>query len=124
MTFKTKKKVLIVDDEPDLVEAVRASLVESGYAVVTAANGTEGLKKAGEHKPHLILLDILMPKMDGYELLEKIKKTAELWNIPVVMVTARAETGSILKSQDLMASDYLIKPFNADELLNLVKRYI
>jgi DNA-binding response OmpR family regulator len=124
MSLKPKRKILIVDDEPDLVEIVSSSLIESGYLVITASDGEEGLKKAIEESPDLILLDIMMPKMDGYEFLNKLKRTRGLWHIPVVMVTAKGETRSILKSQDLQASDYLIKPFDANKLLNMVGRYI
>jgi two-component system alkaline phosphatase synthesis response regulator PhoP len=124
MPIKAKQKILIIDDEPDLLETVCSSLEENGYSVTTASNGEEGFKKAGEERPELILLDIMMPKMDGYELLDKFKRTRGLWDIPVVMVTAKSESRSILRSQELRASDYLIKPFDANKLLSMVRRYI
>lgn len=120
----TKGKILIVDDEPDLVEMVKARLEAGGYEVISACDGTEGLKKAIGQQPRLIILDIIMPHMDGYLVLERLKANSSTRRIPVVMLTARGDTQSIFKAQELKADDYLIKPFKSEELLSSVIRNI
>ena len=119
-----RKKILFVDDEKDLVEMVKSHFEIYGYDVVTAFTGKEALEKAGAGDIDLILLDIMMPGMDGYEVLRILKSTPATNRIAVIMLTAKSETGSLLKSQDLGATDYVIKPFDFGELLSLVKRYI
>jgi DNA-binding response OmpR family regulator len=124
MALKDKKKILVVDDEDDLVSTVASTLEDSGYEVITAKTGPEGLKKARTDRPDLILLDIMMPKVDGYQVLAKLKRNEKVSYIPVVMITAKRETSSILKTQEKGASDYLIKPFDAEQLVSLVQRYV
>ena len=121
---KQKKKILLIDDEEELVSSLSEVLEENGYKVIIATNGMEAIKKAKEERPDLILLDIMMPKMDGYEVLRQLKTSAEAWAIPVIMVTARSDSGSILKTQDSRAADYIIKPFDVSEVLSSIQRYI
>lgn len=119
-----QKKIIVIDDETEILLVVQSRLKANGYDVVTCENGVEGLQKIQEDHPNLILLDITMPGMDGFQVLSQLKKDPETSKIPVIMLTARGESRSILKAQDLKASDYLIKPFASDELLAVIKRYI
>lgn len=118
-----KRKVLVVDDEKELVEAIRIRLQAKGYEVVLAYDGEEALPKAQEG-PDLILLDVLMPKKDGFDVLLKLRENAQTRDIPVIMLTVRAETAAIVKAQDLGSTDYIVKPFEIEELLDLIERYI
>ena len=118
------KRILLVDDEADLLTLVQARLAANGYEVITAHNGLEGLEKASKEKPNLILLDVMMPRKDGFEVLRELKSNIETTSIPVVMLTAKGESQSFSKAKDLGAIDYITKPFNAEALLDLVKRYL
>jgi len=118
------KTILVVDDEQDLLIEMTNWLGENGYHTLTADSGFDGIEQALKKKPDLILLDISMPKMDGYEFLIALRGTPELASVPIIMVTARTDTHHILKAQRLRVVDYVIKPFNEDELLRIIKRYI
>lgn len=119
-----QKTILIIDDEPDLVEISQTHLEEAGYRVVTAANGIEGLAMAKKEKPDLILLDIVMPGMDGLEMLETLRGTPGLAATKVLMLTAKGRTDNIFEADRLRAVDYLIKPFSFEELVIAVKKAI
>ena len=108
-------KLLIVDDEVAILEALTDILSVEGYEVATAANGAEGLKRAGEDRPDLILLDLMMPVMDGQEMLRRLKESPDLRAIPVVVMSA----GRVSKSE-LQGSRFLAKPFELDDLLDSV----
>jgi CheY-like chemotaxis protein len=108
-------KLLIVDDEVAILEALTDILSVEGYEVATAANGAEGLKRAGEERPDLILLDLMMPVMDGQEMLRRLKESQDLRNIPVVVMSA----GRVTKAE-LQGSRFLAKPFELDDLLDTV----
>ncbi|WP_309895519.1 response regulator [Archangium sp.] len=108
-------KLLIVDDEVAILEALTDILSVEGYEVATAANGAEGLKRAGEARPDLILLDLMMPVMDGQEMLRRLKESPDLRTIPVVVMSA----GRVSKSE-LQGSRFLAKPFELDDLLDTV----
>ena len=108
-------KLLIVDDEVAILEALTDILSVEGYEVTTAANGAEGLEHAREDRPDLILLDLMMPVMDGQEMLRRLKEAPELRDIPVVVMSA----GRVSKS-DLRGSRFLAKPFELDDLLDTV----
>lgn len=111
------KKILIIDDEEDLAFFVKANLeLSEGYEVNTATSGKEGLKVAGQYQPDIILLDIMMPGMDGYETLDKLKGSRRTMAIPVVMLTAKADEESKIKAATLYNEDYLIKPVQIDVL--------
>lgn len=118
------KVILIVDDELDILELLRNFLKKAGYRAMTASSGRVALEKAKEH-PDLILLDIVMPGgLDGYEVLSRLKCGLATKNIPVIMLTAKSESASIFKAQNLDVTDYIIKPCNPSELLKVVKKYI
>ena len=112
------RKILIVDDEKNIVDIIAFNLKKEGYTVITAADGEEGVQKAMEENPDLILLDIMMPKMDGYEVCKKIR---EKKNTPIIMLTARAEELDKVLGLELGADDYVTKPFNPLELVARVK---
>ncbi|MCX5712257.1 MAG: response regulator [Candidatus Omnitrophica bacterium] len=118
------KKILIIDDEKDAVSGVAMRLEATGYQVIGAYNGPDGLKLAMEQKPRLILLDLMMPGMDGFEVLRKLKANDQTRNIPVIIFSCKGESDAIFKTQDLGSVDYIIKPFESQELLDLVKRHI
>ena len=120
---KIKKTVLAVDDEPDILEAVKDLLEDFGYQVVTCSSGAEAMVKLNELTPHLILLDISMPKMSGLDVLMQLKNNPKTSSIPVIMLTAKMETETIWKAQKMGAVDYIVKPFKADELLKWVRIY-
>ena len=106
------KKILVVDDEPNIVKIVANRLKANGYEVVTAYNGLEGLEKAGQESPDLILLDVIMPDMDGYQVLSRLKDDPRTKPIPVIMVTARGQLDDVNMATELGAVDYVVKPFN------------
>ena len=108
-----KRLILVVDDEPPIVRLVRAKLQADGYAVVTAARGEEALRLAEEERPDLIVLDLMMPGMDGFETLRRVREGSQ---VPVIMLTARAGDADKLKGLHGGADDYVTKPFNPDEL--------
>jgi CheY-like chemotaxis protein len=108
-------KLLIVDDEVAILEALTDILAVEGYEVATAANGAEGLKRASDERPDLILLDLMMPVMDGQEMLRRLKEDPTLRGIPVVVMSA----GRVTKAE-LQGSRFLAKPFELDDLLDTV----
>ncbi len=123
--FKSKKKtsrarVLVVDDEPDIVSSIQYRLKFHEFEIITAAHGKEGLEKAANEKPDLILLDIRMPVMDGYEMLERLKNRPDLKDIPVIMFTAYGDARDIAKAADLGIVDYVTKPFDFTELMEKI----
>ena len=111
------KKILIADDKPEVVELVRVTLEREDYEIVDASNGKEALKKARLEKPDLILLDIVMPKMDGFEVCRKLKKDPEIKDIPILMLTAKGQEGDKKRGREVGASDYITKPFSPSALL-------
>jgi len=118
------KKILVIDDEPDLVDFVKNWLESKGYEVITAHDGPEGLKKAGEEKPSLVILDVKMPGMDGFEVLDQLRDNPETQYLPIVILTQRRETGSLFKAKEMGTTDYIMKPFKLEELLEMVNRYV
>ena len=106
-----KAKILMVDDEKDLCYFVKANLeIVGNYEVLTATSGKEGLRSASWNKPDVILLDVMMPGMDGFEVLKKLKEDEKTESIPVIMLTARGDDESKMKAAGLYGDDYLIKP--------------
>ena len=118
-----KRKILIIDDETDFTDVIRIRLESSGYTVVVANSGADGLVLAEKEHPSLILLDIMMPEMDGMEVLRRLKASVGARHIPVIMLTARGETQTIFKAEQLGMTDYLIKPCESAELLKTIRRY-
>lgn len=124
MTKPLIKKILIIDDEPGVRQLISDFLRPKGYEMLTAEDGMDGLQKAMRFIPNLILLDIMMPKMDGWQALTKLRLGEKTRNIPVVMLTGRSDTESLLKSGRERALDYFIKPVNLNELSTFIDRYI
>ncbi len=118
------KKILLVDDEPDLVKMVEMRLIASGYEVITALDGQEGLALAQQESPDLILLDIMMPKMDGYKVCGLLKADVRYKSIPIIMFTARAQAEDKLLGEEVGAEAYINKPLNADELMSTLKELL
>ncbi len=123
--FKSKKKtnrarILIVDDEPDLVSTIQCRLEWCHCQVTTAANGKDGLEKAAQEKPDLILLDTDMPVMDGQEMLRQLRKDPNLKDTPVIMCTALCEAEDIAKVSAYGVADYVTKPFDFTDLMEKI----
>ncbi|WP_295179588.1 response regulator transcription factor [uncultured Christiangramia sp.] len=119
-----KKKdiqILLVDDEPDILEIVGYNLSSEGYQVITADNGVKAVKLAQKHKPHLIILDVMMPEMDGIEACEQIRKLPDLEHAIITFLTARGEDYSQMAGFDAGADDYITKPIKPKVLVSKVK---
>ena len=119
-----KKKditILLVDDEPDILEIVGYNLEQEGYKVITASNGKEAIIKAKKAKPQLIILDLMMPEMDGIETCEQIRKIPDLNNVIITFLTARSEDYSQVAGFDAGADDYITKPIKPKLLVSKVK---
>jgi two-component system, OmpR family, response regulator VicR len=118
-------KIMVVDDEPDLLEVVRLILENDGYQVVTAGSGQEALDKLEKEMPDLILLDIIMPRMDGWEVFSRIKSNPRTANIPVIMLTAKDQRiDKLIGLHVVRVNDYITKPFGRAELLERIKRVL
>ncbi|MBK9711388.1 MAG: response regulator transcription factor [Kouleothrix sp.] len=113
-----QRKILIVDDEAGLRELVRINLEHEGYGVVQAEHGAMGLDMVREHQPDLVIMDVMMPEMDGWEACKRIREFSQ---VPVLMLTARVQSQDIVTGLDSGADDYLLKPFNMDELMARVR---
>ncbi len=120
--MQTKKKILIIEDQEDVRENIAELLDLSNYEPITASNGKEGVKKALEVKPNLILCDIMMPEMDGYEVIYLIGKNPEIASVPFIFLTAKSEMSDFRKGMNLGADDYITKPFEEMELLNAIEK--
>lgn len=114
------KKVMVVDDEPDILKVIQTRLEASGYETILASNGEEALKVIGNTKPDLILLDILMPKMDGYTFLREVKKRRV--NVPIIVLTAKSAMKDLFEIEGV--KDYIVKPFDSAELIKKISAYI
>lgn len=115
------EKILVVDDEKDLLELVEYNLGKEGYKVLTAENGIDALKAAKKESPSLVVLDIMLPGMQGLEVLRELKKRPESQNIPVILLTAKGEELDKVLGLELGADDYVTKPFSPRELVARVK---
>ena len=116
--------VLIVDDTPKNIQVIGSILMQHKYRISVAKNGREALKVVKDVKPDIILLDVMMPELDGFETCKKLKESPETRDIPVIFLTAKIETEDIVKAFELGAVDYIIKPFNAKELLVRVNTHL
>ncbi len=115
------KKILVVDDEDDILHFLELVLREKGYDVVTASGGHEALTKAQLERPDLVLLDIMMPQMDGWEVLKLLRVDEETADIPVAMLSARTEAKDRVQGLQEGAIDYICKPFSLQELLGKIE---
>jgi DNA-binding response OmpR family regulator len=119
-----KPRILVVDDEPEAVELLEFNLKQAGYAVTTAADGAEALKKARTQTPDLVLLDVMLPEMDGFEICKTLRLDASTAQVPIIMLTAKAAEIDRVLGLELGADDYLTKPFSVRELLLRVKKIL
>ena len=110
------KKILLADDEEDVKSILKMFLKSKGYEVCTAFDGLDAIDQTKKEKPDLILLDIMMPEMDGFEVCKKLKSDPETADIPVIMVSAASHAESVQKGLDAGASDYIVKPFEPEQL--------
>ena len=113
-------KILIIEDSLDVLENTEELLSLAGYETITASNGIEGLEKARNEQPDLVLCDILMPRLDGYGVLQAFQTISELKEVPFVFMTAKSQRSDFRTGMDLGADDYLTKPFTGEELLKVV----
>lgn len=118
------KTVLVVDDEVEFAEMIEMRLEANGYQVLLAHDGDEGLALARESVPDTILLDVMMPGKDGFKTLHALKMDDATRDIPVIMLTAKGETKSIMRAQQSGATDYLIKPVDSSKMLEMLKRHV
>jgi DNA-binding response OmpR family regulator len=119
-----QKKILVVDDEADLVETIRFPLEMEGFNVLVSYNGEDALNQARKEKPDLILLDLMLPKLDGYKVCRLLKFDERYKHIPILMLTAKTQEKDKLIGKETGADEYITKPFDIDELIKKVKGYL
>ena len=119
-----KVKILVVDDEPNIVQTLQDRLEMNDYTVVTACNGKEGLDLAVKERPDIILLDVIMPVMDGHEMLESLRQHPDGKDAAVIMLTARSQMQDIARANACGIEDYIVKPFDLSELLEKIETII
>ena len=117
-------RILVVDDEPDIIALVAYHLARSGYRVSTAATGTEALQAARDEQPALVVLDLMLPELSGFEVLERLRADKALADTPVLMLTARRDEPDRVQGLSLGADDYLVKPFSPQELVLRVRNIL
>lgn len=118
------KKILVVDDEPDVVSLLKMRLQANQYDVVTGTNGDEGLKAVKEERPDLIILDVMMPPPNGFQVCRMLKDDPEYKQIPIILLTAKAADSDKFWGVESGADAYVTKPYNAEELLNKIKQLL
>ena len=119
-----KKRILVVDDEFELVEMIKLRLEANNYEVISAFDGQEGYDKACKSKPDLIILDLMLPKMDGYKVCRMLKFDDKYKNIPIIIFTARAQDSDRKLGLEVGADEYMVKPFEPEVLLETIARLI
>lgn len=118
---QTRARVLVVDDEADLVRILQFGLQAIGYQVETASDGQEALKKARETKPDIILLDLMLPKLDGYKVCRLLKFDERYKNIPIIILSARTQEGDQLLAMEMGANRFVTKPYDFSEVLSHIE---
>ena len=118
------KRVLIVDDEPDIVDVIEFNLKLESIECITAYDGEEGLSKAKEENPDLIVLDVMLPKVNGYKIARLLKFDESYKHIPIIMLTARTQQSDVALGKETGADEYVPKPFSMDELVGIIKKYL
>lgn len=121
MGFSTHKKVLIVEDEQDILQLVKHYLEKEGFRPITAISGLDALKKIKEEKPDLVVLDLMLPEMDGLEVCKRLRSVPDTAMLPILMLTAKAEESDTIVGLELGADDYVTKPFSPKALVARVK---
>ena len=125
MNSTTVKKILCIEDEPEMIDLIRLILGRRGFDVLGAAGGVEGIKMVREIHPDLVLLDLMMPDMDGWEVYQQMKADEKTKGIPVIVVTAKAQSiDKVLGLHIAKVDDYIAKPFSPQDLLNSVERVL
>lgn len=120
-----RKKIVCIEDEPEMIDLVRLILGRRGFELIGAVGGREGLETVRQVKPDLVLLDLMMPDMDGWEIYQHMKADEELRNIPVIIVTAKAQSiDKVLGLHIAKVDDYITKPFGPQELIESVNRVL
>jgi len=119
-----KKKILIVDDEPDIVETLKFLIESEGFDTIIAIDGEEAFRKAKEELPDLIILDVMLPKINGYKVCRLLKFDTKYKHIPILMVTARSQEEDKVIGEETGADEYITKPFDIEEILSKVHSYI
>jgi adenylate cyclase len=114
------KRILVVDDEPELADMVKMRLEATGYEVITANDGQEGLDRAKAEKPDLIILDLMLPKIDGYKVCGLLKNDARYSKIPIIIFSARAQQEDVTMGEEVGANAYITKPFEPKVLLSKI----
>ena len=124
MTENNKKKILIVDDEPDIVETLKFLIESEGFESIIAMDGEEALKKAKEENPDIIILDVMLPKINGYKVCRLLKFDSDYKHIPILMVTARSQEEDKVIGEITGADEYITKPFDINELVKKIHFYL
>jgi DNA-binding response OmpR family regulator len=124
MSVERKKRILVVDDDPVIVRAITINLHSVGYETITALDGADGLRKVVAEKPDLVILDIMMPEIDGFEVLKVLKDNPETQHIPVIMLTAFPTDENVTRSYGLDSDCFIPKPFEPEVLLIVVQRLL
>ena len=117
-------RILVVDDEPTLVRLMEFILAKQGHTMLVATNGEEGLSKIRSERPDLVLLDIMMPRIDGYEVARTVRADPDLCNTPIIMLSAKAQDQDIQKGLDMGVDEYITKPFAPEQLVHRVNDYL
>ncbi len=118
------RKILAVDDEKNIVTVVKSNLERHGFQVITAYDGKEALQKIQDENPDLVILDVMMPHMDGFEVLQHMRRNAATRDIPVIMLTAKTQDTDVFRGWQSGVDLYLTKPFNPVELVSFVRRIL
>lgn len=119
--MSTQKTILVVDDEQDLLDLIEYNLKKEGFDVLKAEDGLEGIEVARKHRPDLVLLDIMMPKMDGLEVVERMRDDKKLKRIPIIFLTARGDEKTEVEGLDKGGDDYITKPISTTKLISRIK---
>jgi two-component system response regulator VicR len=125
MTETNTKRILCIEDEPEMIDLIRLILGRRGFEVLGAAGGKEGLEKVRQDPPDLVLLDLMMPDMDGWEVYQQMKADEKTKDIPVIVVTAKAQSiDKVLGLHIAKVDDYIAKPFSPQDLMNSVEKVL
>ncbi|MBI5400132.1 response regulator [Candidatus Saganbacteria bacterium] len=118
------RKILLIEDEAAMSEAIKLRLEANGFTVIAAFDGQEGLTKARQEKPDLIILDVMLPKMDGFVVCRMLKFDEKYARIPIIMLTARTQSKDIEQGKEMGADAYMTKPFKSEELLKKIRELL
>ena len=117
-------KILVVDDEPTIVRLMEFILARQGHQMLVAVNGEQALELAKEHSPDLILLDIMMPRIDGYEVARTLRSDPANEHLPIIMLSAKAQDEDVRKGMEVGVNEYITKPFHPEHLVHVVSGYL